>query len=370
MKRLRPSIVVTVLCLIYVAVILIANNGDPLALVTIGTQFSEGISEANGGSEGYDGQFNYYIIRDPNTAAQFIDVPAYRFQRILLPALGMALSFGQEALIPWVLLLIGIVSLAAGTALMEHLLVEQGVSRWYALVYGLSIGIFSSVRLSLSEPLGYALVLGGIVLAQREKWLLSAVVFALAALAKETTILIPAAYGLYWLYKREWVKAIVFGAITLAPFIIWQFILYMRLGTFGIGSGGAKGTPFEIIPFMGVARIVTEVPAEARLPVTLIFGLLLGLFVLTPTIWALRRCWRDFRRGEWTIYTFLLFTTSVIMLFVPFSTYREHLGILRFIIGLQIAVLLYAAHTHNTRVLRNSTIWIMTLFFAASLIST
>jgi hypothetical protein len=66
----------------------------------------------------------------------------------------------------------------------------------------------------------------------------------------------------------------------------------------------------------------------------------------------------------------MLFTTSVIMLFVPFSTYREHLGILRFIIGLQIAVLLYAAHTHNTRVLRNSTIWIMTLFFAASLIST
>jgi hypothetical protein len=366
MKPLRPWIVVTILCLIYIIIILALNRGNPLSLVTIGTQFSEGIPD---GSEGYDGQFNYYIIRDPNTAAQYIDVPAYRFQRILLPALGIVLSLGQEALIPWALLVIGLVSLAAGTALMEMLLVEQGVSRWYALVYGLSIGIFGSVRLSLSEPLAYALVLGGIVLAQREKWLLGAVVFALAALAKETTILIPAAYGLYWLYKRQWAQAVVFGVITLLPFIIWQWVLYTRLGTFGIGSGGAKGTPFEIIPFMGVIRIITESEPEARLALLAIFGLIVGVFVLVPTLWALRRCWRDLRASRLTVYTFLLFTTSAIMLFVPFSTYREPIGILRFIIGLQIAVLLYAAHAHNTRVLRNSTIWIMTSLFAVSLIS-
>jgi hypothetical protein len=358
MKPLRPWIVVTILCLIYIIIILALNRGNPLSLVTIGTQFSEGIPD---GSEGYDGQFNYYIIRDPNTAAQYIDVPAYRFQRILLPALGIVLSLGQEALIPWALLVIGLVSLAAGTALMEMLLVEQGVSRWYALVYGLSIGIFGSVRLSLSEPLAYALVLGGIVLAQREKWLLGAVVFALAALAKETTILIPAAYGLYWLYKRQWVQAVVFGVITLLPFIIWQWVLYTRLGTFG--------TPFEIIPFMGVIRIITESEPEARLALLAIFGLIVGVFVLVPTLWALRRCWRDLRANRLTVYTFLLFTTSAIMLFVPFSTYREPIGILRFIIGLQIAVLLYAAHAHNTRVLRNSTIWIMTSLFAVSLIS-
>src|SRR5262245_46411080 len=137
MNRLRPWILVTILCLIYVAVILVRHNGDLLALVTIGTQFSQGIPESAGGTEGYDGQFNYYIARDPNTAAQYIDVPAYRFQRILLPALGVILSLGREALIPWVLLLIGIVSLAAGTAIMETLLRQHHVSRWYALTYGL-----------------------------------------------------------------------------------------------------------------------------------------------------------------------------------------------------------------------------------------
>lgn len=364
--NLRSWLLVMILCLLYVAFVLVRNNSDPLALVTPGTRFSQGMVD---GSEGYDGQFNYYIARNPSTAAQYIDVPAYRFQRILLPALGWVLSFGQEGLIPWVFLLVGVISLAAGTALMERLLTEQGVSRWYALVYGLTIGTFASVRLSLSEPLAYGLVLGGILLANRERWLPGAILFALAALAKETTLLIPAGYGLYLLWSRHTRTAVIFGVVTLTPFVLWQVILYAHFGAFGIGSGGALATPFEVIPFAGVARIVLEAPPEARAGVLLIYGVLVGAFVLVPTLWGLRRVWRDWRLHKLSAHTFLLFTTSAIMPFVPFSTYREPLGILRFIVGLQIAVLLYAAHTHNTRALRLSTIWIMTLMFAASIVS-
>jgi len=367
MKFLRPWIVVTILSLIFVAAVIIRNNGDPLALVTIGTQFSQGIPEAQGGTEGYDGQFNYYIIRDPNTAAQYIDVPAYRFQRILLPALGLLLSLGQESLIPWALLVINIVSLAAGTAILETLLRQRNVSRWYALTYGLMLGIFGSVRLSLSEPLAYALVLGGILLAGRERWLWSAFLFALAALAKETTLVFPAAYGLYLIFQRRWRVTIPFSILSVAPFVVWQLILYARLGTFGIGSGGAKATSFEIVPFAGVARIITESPPEVRLTVLLIFGALLLPFVLLPALWGFYRSWVDWRAGEWTIFTFILFANALVMPFVPFSTYREFLGILRFIVGLQIAVILYAAQKHNVRVLRNSTIWIMTGLFVFSL---
>lgn len=362
---IRPWLVVTVLCLIYCVVVILANNGDPLALVTLGTQFSEGDPT---GTEGYDGQFGYFIARDPSTAAQFIDVPAYRFQRILLPGLGWALSLGNDALLPWMFLVIGLVSLAAGTAILENLLVQHGVSRWFALAYGLTIGTFGAVRLSLPEPLAYALALGGIWLITRDKWLWSAVLFALAALARETTLLIPAAYGLYLLTQRSWKIAIPFGLITLAPFILWQAILYTHLGSFGVGSGGAKATGFEIIPFAGVARIITDVPAEARIGVLVIFGVMLVPFVKVPTLWGLLRCWRDWRTGSITVYTWLLFTHAAIMPFVPFSTYREPLGILRFIVGLQIAVILYAAQRHNHRALRLSTVWVVTTMFIFSLI--
>ncbi|HEX2907478.1 MAG TPA: hypothetical protein VHO69_11490 [Phototrophicaceae bacterium] len=360
--RIRPWLIVTVLCLLYVMIIIL-RHGDPLALVTLGTRFSD---HDPTGSEGYDGQFVYYIARDPATAASIIDVPAYRFQRILLPILGRLLALGQEALLPWTLLVVNLVSLAVGAALLEHLLTTLKISRWYALTYGLTIGIFGAVRLTLPEPLAYALVIGGIVLARRDRWLPSAALFALAAIARETTLLFPFGYGLYLLSRRQIKIAFSFALISLLPFAVWQIVLYQHFGTFGIGSGGALATPFEIIPFAGIARILTDAPPEARFGLLAIFSAVLIPFVLVPTLWALWRGWRDW--PHWSAYNFVLFTNAFVMPFVPFSTYREPLAILRFIVGLQIALILYAAEKHQPRALRNSTIWILTVMFGVSLL--
>jgi hypothetical protein len=154
----------------------------------------------------------------------------------------------------------------------------------------------------------------------------------------------------------------------LLPFAIWQFVLYDRLGNLGLGSGGAMATGFEIIPFGGVIRIITDVPADVRPGIILLFGALLLPFVLIPIFWGLWRCFQDFRQGNVSFYTWLLLTHTLIMLFVPFSTYREPIGIFRFIVGLQIAIILYAAEHRNNRVLRYSTLWIVTSFFLFSLI--
>ncbi len=366
MSRFRPWMLVTLLCLLYIGGVLLANEGDPLSLVTLGTQFSQG--DPNG-TEGYDGQFGYYIARDPSNAAQYIDVPAYRFQRILMPAVAWLLSLGNAALIPWLFLITGLVSLASGTALFEYLLRREGVSRWYALTYGLTLGTFGAVRLSLPEPLAYALALAGLLLFLRQRWLWSALPFALAALTRETTLLIPAACGLYLLANRRWREAISFGLLTLLPFAAWQAILYAHFGSFGIGSGGAMATGFEIIPFAGILRIFSETPAARWPSLLLVFIPVLLPFVLVPTFWALRCCWRDWRDQAVDLYTWLLLTTGAIMLFVPFSTYREPLGILRFILGLQIAVILYAANRKNARALRYSTIWIVTTLFVFVLLA-
>ncbi len=356
----RPWILVTILCLVYsLSIVAIRGNGDSLMLVTIGTDFSPADAEHAYSDEGYDGQFVYYIVRNPSTAAQYLDVPAYRFQRILLPASGMVLSLGQESLIPWALLIVNLAALAIGTALMEQLLRARNVSRWYAIGYGLTLGTFGAARLSLPEPLAYALVLGGITLAQRERWLWSAILFALAALAKETTLVFAGAYGLYLLYQRRWGIVTLFGAVVLLPFAAWQLVLYDQLGEFGIGSGGALATNFEPIPFMGIIRILTE----GGIAIFAVLGIILLPFVLFPILWGLQKCWRDYRQNKWSFYTMLLFANAAVMLFVPFSTYREPLGILRFIVGLQIAVILYAAERRNIRALRNSTIWFVTILF-------
>ena len=84
-RWLRPWWIVAVVGLVYMAVVVTSAGGDPLALATLGTRFSEGDP---GGTEGYDGQFSYYIARDPLNGWQHCDVPAYRYQRILYPLLG------------------------------------------------------------------------------------------------------------------------------------------------------------------------------------------------------------------------------------------------------------------------------------------
>jgi hypothetical protein len=54
------------------------------------------------------------------------------------------------------------------------------------------------------------------------------------------------------------------------------------------------------------------------------------------------------------------------MPFVPFSTYREFLGLLRFIPGLVLMTVLYAAHYRLRRPLVYSTLWIVLLLFVVS----
>ncbi len=368
-RLIRPWFIVSALCLVYVGFVILSNKGNPLTLVTLGTRFSQQSTATQADTEGYDGQFNYYIARDPNTAAQYLDVPAYRFQRILFPALGRLLSVGQADLIPWAFLLINIIALALGTALLENLLIQFRVSRWYGLTYGLTLGIFGSVRLSLSEPLAYALVLGSITLARNRQWLWTALILALAALAKETTLIFAGAYVLYLFTQRDWKNGLLLGFISVLPFAIWQLILYKILGSFGVGSGGAQATSFEMIPLMGIIRIWTDTPAEARAKILLILAPTLLIFVIAPTIWALWVSIKDIRRHKWSAEICLLLINAAVMLFVPFSTYREPIGILRFIVGLQITVILYAAQNKRYRALRNSTLWIVTLFYVATLVT-
>lgn len=359
-KLLRPYIVVTVLCLVYcLAVIGIRGQGDPLILMTIGTNFNPDLSDHAYTEEGYDGQFTYYIANNPDTASQYIDVPAYRFQRILLPVIGRILGLGQESLIPISLLIVNLIALAGGTYILEQLLISHNVSRWFAIGYGLSLGVFGAARLMTTETMAYALVLLAIWLYQKDNWIGAAIILALSAFAKEVTLIFVAGYVLYMFTQKQWVRGILFSLIAGIPFAIWQLVLFKWFGEFGVGSGGNLATGFEIIPFMGFMQILTV----GGLGIFAILAPIIGAFVLLPTCWGLWQCWQDYRKKRWSLLTWLLFVNSAIMLFVPFSTYREPLGILRFIVGLQVCVILYSAKHRKRRALMNSTIWFITTLF-------
>ncbi len=273
----------------------------------------------------------------------------------MLPALAWVGSLGgRPDLLPFALIGVNLVALVAGTALLETLLRTHNASRWYALSYGLFAGVFVAVRFSTNEPLAYGLVIAALLAAERKRLLAFALLMALAALAKETTLLFTGGYLLFLLSEHRLRDAFRVGIVALLPFALWQAVLYQKFGTFGVGSGGANATPFEIIPFNGIWKI-----APYGLSIFAANAVILFPAVVVPTLWGLYRAVQDLLARRPNPYVYLLLVNAGVMLFVPFSTYREPFGILRFIPGLVICILLYAALQRARRVLNYSLLWIL-----------
>jgi hypothetical protein len=392
MRQLRPYQVVLVLCAAYLLFVAWTNPTGLMSFVTIGACYADCDGNAcplGAADEGYDGQFAYYIARDPLAAQPCIDLPAYRYQRILLPLFGTIFSFGNDALIPIIFVLVNLAALVIATALLEDLLVSQRLSRWFALGYGAFAGLWLGVRLSTPEPLAYGLIVAAVWIHQRRVivrdepsigawrwlWLLC---LALAPLAKETALLFVAGWILYYAVRRGWgvFLRVIFAVV---PFLLWEAVLFFWLGSVGVGSGGVGGTAFEWLPFGGIVRIFTEgmamsaVSLNGNVQAVWATG---GIAIMTGALPSLALLWlsgRDLwrKRDEASLFTYLLFLNALIMLFVPFSTYREVLGVLRFLPGLVLAHLLFGTlPPYRGRVLGYSILWaalvIGIFFFVAS----
>jgi len=360
---IRPWQIVAVAALIYMAIVVVAAGGDPLALAALGTRFSEGDPQ---GSEGYDGQFAYYIARDPLHGWQTCDVPAYRYQRILYPLLGRLLAFGQESLLPYSLALINVIALAVGTWLTEQILLRYKQNRWYAVTYGLYAGQLMAARLFLHEPLAHALCQAAVLAAERDRWRWSIVFFALAVLAKETILVFVAGYLLFLLAQRRWRRFVELALGVGLPFLAWQGVLWLWLGQPGLGSGGAGATGWELLPFRGLWSV-----GAINLRVLALLALVMVPLAVIPTLLSLWASGRDLWKGrktrnerkEWHPFTILLLVNALTMLFLPQSTYREFLAMLRLTIGLMVATILYGAGKRSKRTLNYTLLWLASLVF-------
>jgi hypothetical protein len=194
------------------------------------------------GNDGYDGQFAYYIALDPVGARAHLDRVNYRYTRILYPMAARLLSLGHAELVPYVLILINWLAIAAGTLAVALWLRRKGLSPWLSLVYGLSPGLFVCLQRDLEEPLAYALIalamylyaLGG-----RRRVLWSGVAFGLAALTRESTAVFPVVLGLRLIVegrppdgsggRRRWSPPALLLAPALAPLALYKVTLLLWL---------------------------------------------------------------------------------------------------------------------------------------------
>ncbi len=345
-----PTTLVVLVCLVYTLSVLITAGGDPLAFALLGTRFSEGDPQ---GTEGYDGQFAYQIALRPLAAAPYLDVPAYRYQRILYPLLARLLALGQPELIPWALIILNVAAIGLGTWATELLLMDLGVSRWYALIYGLYGGQLLALRTDLNEPLAQALVQGAMLAWARERRWLAVGAFGLAALAKETMLIFLAAYVLYTVYQRRWRWTFGLG-LGAVPFAAYQLLLWDWLGSFGVGSGGAAATHFSLIPLGGLLEI-----AQVKWTAFLLISLIVVPLSVLPAIAGVVMGLRDLIRGRIHPFVLGLVLNGAVILLLPNSTFREVAAMVRLTQGLAVSMLLYGGLTRSSRILNYSFLWIV-----------
>lgn len=350
---LHPALLTLVVLALLQWAVIAGAGGDPLALARLGTRFSQGDPH---GSEGYDGQFVYYIARNPNPAvvAPLLDIPAYRYQRILLPLLARLLSLGNVQALPWVLAILGLLAQAAGTWAVAELLAGWGVSRRYALVYGLWAGFVLSVRLDLPEPLAFGLAAGAILATERGRPAVGWALYALAVFAKETALAFVVAQVLADLAARRWRPALALAGLAGLPFALFQGWLWWVFGQVGVASGGAMATPFERIPFMGLLRIGAYSPAYLA-AMLVVFG----PAVILPSLWGIGASLKKLLSDSRNVIVLGLFIHALAIPFLPFSTFRETGGLLRFTCGLVLSILLFAGRYKIGRVLNYSFFWIV-----------
>lgn len=347
LKKFWPVAFTAIVTLSFVGLRLARSDWDPVGLAELGTQFSEGDPA---GTEGYDGQFTYYMALElnPEQIGPKLDVPAYRYQRILLPFMARGLSIGNPQLAGWWLLAINLVSHLAGTWMVTGLVHRRTERRRYGLIYGLWVGLVVGVGTFLHEPLAFALVAAALWFRDRESYQVSALAFGLALFAKETTGLFWIAVLLVDLSRRQW-RSVGPLLISGVAYAVFQVYLLTAFGALGLGSGGAGGSPFELIPFMGLLRV-----AAVDLRVFAAYLLIFVPGIVLPALWGLWRVAADLTAREFSLDTGLLGLHGVLMVFLPFSTYREPLGLVRIACGLVVAVMIYAASNGHRRVLNYS----------------
>ena len=182
---------------------------------------------------GHDGQFSYLIAVDPlgrGPAPELFDHGAYRYRRILLPALagGFGLWDGEAALTG--LVVWSAIGMGLATAAVADLGASLTARSWVVAGVLANPGVWLSVQLLTPDALALGLALSGVALWRRGIKVGGLIALALAALAKDQYVLVAAGLAGWEWFREHRREAVVLGVGAAAPLLIWSLWLTATMG--------------------------------------------------------------------------------------------------------------------------------------------
>jgi hypothetical protein len=198
-------------------------------------------------SFGYDGQFFLLAANDPflrGEAHKYMDVAAYRYQRIMYPWLARLMAGGDHQKIPRALVLINLLAVVAGTMFVGLLCARNGASPLWSLFYGCLSGLLIAMLRDLAEPVAMAFLAGGFWLYDARRYWLCTLIMAAALLSKEICAIALLAMALHALSRQRW-QAVIALILAGLPLALWWAYIYHRLGVLPMQGGESNfGMPF------------------------------------------------------------------------------------------------------------------------------
>jgi hypothetical protein len=257
----------------FAAVRLGAHHWRPSSFVVAGDQFADRARTPRSlvirRGPGYDGQFVYRLALEPLSRRATergitLDNPPYRQQRILLPVLAWMGSLGgRPELVAWALIALNLLAIGALGWMGGAIAKARGRPGIVGAALGLVPATATALARDTNEAVALALVVGGILLWRRRRRWPAALAWTLAALARETTLLIPGGVILtgLWLVGRgsggERRRRLRDYLPALTPFAVWaawQVVLHSWWGRYPVRAGGSNVG----LPFAGVSRIIDD----------------------------------------------------------------------------------------------------------------
>lgn len=198
---------------------------------------------------GYDGQFYHYVAHDPLLERGFdrrVDQPRLRWRRILVPGLAHVLAGGSAEWIDFAYQGVILGWLGLGVYWLGMFCLRRGRDPAWGLAFLLlPATVISLERFTVDIALA-ALCVGFILYAETEsRWKLWAVL-CLAPFARETGVLLPAAFGGLEMLRRRPARA-AWAALSVVPYLGWMWFVHER----------ARPDPnwwFSYAPFWGMLR--------------------------------------------------------------------------------------------------------------------
>lgn len=272
---------------------------------------------------GYDGQFYHLMAHDPWMRRGFataIDSPAFRYRRILVPALAWILALGNQRWIDaaYFTVILGFAFL--GVYWLAQFASRSGLHPAWGLAFVLTPATITSLDRMLSDIALAALAVAfALYAAKGPRWALF-LVLACAPMARETALPLIAGYSVFLLTRRRFADCAWIAAAML-PAVAWFAFVMQRL------QGAPASLYMGWIPLEGfVDRLFHPIlyplpPAKNALVVASDYAALAGvaLALIAAAALAGKRRWDALASAVYGLALFVIFLRGASVWETPYA---------------------------------------------------